>query len=231
MSVSVDDAASIEETVESMQLALPSNGFHREPRCRVCRNDLVRTKVNHLLATGASYTMVLRALGEDNAALDKCDQVTIDSIRNHTTRHFPVQNAARATDREILERRAREAQIDFVEGIATAITPMALLETVMVKGYETLVDPDSQVDVKTGMIAACRLQELIDARAGQPDVAGMLAEVGRVIEVVRTFIPSEKWPEVQAALRGETPIRQQQAKPVEGIRMVDIDDMPDEDGN
>jgi hypothetical protein len=45
---------------------------------------------------------------------------------------------------------------------------MALLETVMVKGYETLVDPDTEVDVKTGMSAACRLQELIDRRAGQP---------------------------------------------------------------
>jgi hypothetical protein len=108
---------------------------------------------------------------------------------------------------------------------------MALLETVMVKGYETLVDPDTTVDVKTGMIAACRLQELIDSRAGQPDVAGMRAEMDRIIKVVRTFIPSERWPEVQAALRGETPIRRQQAKSVEGIRMVNIDDVPDDDGS
>ena len=41
----------------------------------------------------------------------------------------------------------------------------------MVKGYETLVDPDTKVDVKTGMLAACRLQELIDSRADQPDMA------------------------------------------------------------
>jgi hypothetical protein len=51
----------------------------------VCRNDGVRRKVNDLLATGSSYAMVLRALGQDNAELDKCDRVTIDSIRNHTT--------------------------------------------------------------------------------------------------------------------------------------------------
>ena len=55
---------------------------------------------------------------------------------------------------------------------------------------------------------------LIHARAGQADMAGIMAEMGRVIEVVRTFIPSEKWPEVQAALRGDAPIRQQQSKPV-----------------
>ena len=47
-------------------------------------------KVNHMLATGASYAMVVRALGEDNAKLAKCDRVTIDSIRTHTTKHFPV---------------------------------------------------------------------------------------------------------------------------------------------
>ena len=38
--------------------------------------------------------MILRALGEDNATLDKCDRVTIDSIRRHAARHFPVQQVA-----------------------------------------------------------------------------------------------------------------------------------------
>jgi hypothetical protein len=211
---------------------LPStNGFHLEPRCRVCRNDLVRKKVNDLLASGASYAMILRALGHDNAALDKRDRVTVDSIRNHTARHFPVQQVARATYREILERRAKENNIDFIEGVATAITPLAFLETVMVKGYETLVDPDTTVDVKTGMIAAGRLQELIDSRAGQPDMTGMLAEMRHIIETVRTFVPRERWPELQAALRGEAPIqRQQQSAPVGGVRMVAIDDTPDQDG-
>ena len=42
------------------------NGFHLEPRCRICRNDSMRTKVNDLLGDGASYAMVLRALGDDN---------------------------------------------------------------------------------------------------------------------------------------------------------------------
>jgi hypothetical protein len=122
------------------------------------------------------------------------------------------------------------SSVDFVEGVATAITPMALLETVMVKGYQTVVDPDTNVDLKTAMLAACRLQELIDSREGEPDIVGMRVEMGRIIEVVRTFVPSERWPEVQAALRGDAPIPRPQAQTVEGIRMVDIDDEPDEDG-
>ena len=71
--------------------------------------------------------MILRALQYDNDQLDTPDRVTIDSIRNHTARHFPVQNVAKATYRAILERRAKENGVDFVKGVATAITPMAFL--------------------------------------------------------------------------------------------------------
>ena len=42
------------------------------------------------------------------------DRVTVDSVRNHAARHFPVQNVARATYRQILERRAEGNGIDFV---------------------------------------------------------------------------------------------------------------------
>ena len=86
----------LDETAALNGLTPRNNGFHLEPRCRVCRNDTLRIKVNNLLASGASYAMILRALGDDNATLDKPDLVTIDSIRNHTARHFPVQNVAKA---------------------------------------------------------------------------------------------------------------------------------------
>ena len=133
-------ATPVDEIMESSALAPRINGFHLEPRCRVCRNDVLRKKVNDMLATGASYAMVLRALGEDNAELDKCDRVTIDSIRTHTTKHFPVQSVAKATYRAILERRARENQVDFVDGVAIALTPIAFYEVVMNKAFRTLVD-------------------------------------------------------------------------------------------
>ena len=186
----------VDKTTESIEFAACINGFHLEPRCRVCRNDQVRQKVNDLLATGASYAMISRALEEDNATLDKGDRVTIDSIRNHTVRHFPVQSVARATYRDILERRARENSVDFIKGVATAITPMAFYETVIVKGYETLVDSDTTVDVSTGMIAAGRLQALIDSRAGQPDMAHIMVQVTHIIEAVKSTVPREMWGEI-----------------------------------
>jgi hypothetical protein len=231
MSVSEAFPGVVDESVQSMELAPGINGFHLEPRCRVCRNDQVRTKVNDLLASGASYAMVLRALGDDNTTLEQGGRVTIDSIRNHATRHFPVQQVARATYREILERRAKENSVDFIEGVATAITPLAVLETVMVKGYQTLVDEHTSVSYRDAMEAALKLNEIARKDEGAMDRARILADMGRIIEVVRTFIPSERWPDVQAALRGEAPTSARTSEPVEGVRIVDIDDASDKDGN
>ena len=195
MSVSQALATPVDDTVESMAL-VPRNGFHLEPRCRVCRNDLVRKKVNDLLASGASYAMIVRALGEDNAELDKCDRVTIDSVRNHCGRHFPVQNVAKATYREILERRAQENHIDFVEGVATALTPIAFFETVMVKSYETLVDSDTKVDVNTGIVAAGRLQSLIDSRDYDHELLVMKVQMAQICDAVKSTVPQEMWGEI-----------------------------------
>jgi hypothetical protein len=216
---------------EPVEISPSINGFHVEPRCRVCRDDGMREKVNGLLARGSSFAMVLRALGEHQTVAAKGDRVTIDSIRNHAARHFPVQQAARATYREIVERRAQEAHIDFVNGVATALTPMALYECVMNEAFRRLVDGAADVSVDTGLRAADKLQALIDARAAGADMADMRVQIGRIIDVMRTYIPSDRWPEVQAALRRDVPVhrQQQQTCPDEGIRMVAIDDTPDEE--
>jgi hypothetical protein len=188
-------ATSVDEIMESSAL-VPRNGFHLEPRCRVCRNDVLRKKVNDMLATGASYAMVLRALGEDNAKLDKRDRVTIDSVRNHCGRHFPVQSVAKATYREILERRAQANGVDFVEGVATAITPIAFFETIMVKSYETLVDSNTKVDVNAGMVAAGRLQSLIDSRDYSHDLLVMKVQMAAICDAVKSTVPQEMWGEI-----------------------------------
>ena len=146
--------------------------------------------------------MVLRTLEQDNAKLDQRDRVTIDSIRHHTKRHFPVQHVAKATYRAILERRAQENGVDFVKGVATAITPMAFFETVMVKGYKTLVDPGTKVDVNTGMIAAARLQALIESRASGTSMVDMWVKMGRIIDAIHSSVPEELWREILRKIDG-----------------------------
>jgi hypothetical protein len=202
MTVSETVADSFGEIVDSIELPALLHDIHIEPRCRICRNDRVRKKINDMLATGLSYAMILRATADDNAKLEKPDRVTIDSIRNHTARHFPVQNVAQATYRRILERRAQENGVDFVNAVATAITPMAFYETVMVKGYATLVDPDTHVDVNTGMIAAGRLQALIESRASGTCMAEMMAQLDRIIRAIHDSVPEELWDEILHKIDG-----------------------------
>jgi hypothetical protein len=199
--MTVSATASVEEINEPpLQFGGSIERFHLEPRCRVCRNDDLRRRVNGLLATGWSYAMIVRALEVDNASLDKRDQVTIDSVRNHSARHFPVQNAAQSTYRQILEQRAEQNGIDFVTGVATALTPMAFFEIVMLKAFEALVDPDTKVDVSAGMVAAGRLQSLLDSRTEQPDLTKLRRKVTQIGEVIRTTVPQEMWAEIVSKL-------------------------------
>ena len=149
-----------------------------------------------MLATGASYAMVVRALGEDNAKLAKCDRVTIDSVRTHSAKHFPVQNVAKATYRQILERRAKANGVDFVKGVATAITPWAFYEVVMAKSYETLVDSDTKVDVNTGIVAAGRLQSLIDSGDDGRELLLLKVQLGWIQTAVKSIVPQEMWGEI-----------------------------------
>ena len=53
------------ETAPFNELATRINGLPLEPRCRVCRNDALRQRVNDLLSGGASYAMILRTLEPD----------------------------------------------------------------------------------------------------------------------------------------------------------------------
>jgi hypothetical protein len=181
------------EAADSVELAPRINGFRLEPRCRVCRNDQVRKKVNEMLAAGASYAHVVRALGEHNANCDRRDQVTIDSVRNHCARHFPVQQVARATYRDILERRAEQNRVDFVNGVATALTPLAFFEIVMNKAFRNLVDDDTEVSVDTGLRAAEKLQSLLEKCEQGDEIAEMRVQFHRIVGAVKAVVPEEMW--------------------------------------
>jgi len=136
-----------------------------------------------------------------------------------------VQNVAKATYREILERRAKENGVDFVKGVATAITPMAFYETVMAKGYENLVDSNTKVDVNTGMIAAGRLQALIESRASGTSMADMLVRMSRIINAVKDTVPESMWPEIARKIQGGD----EASEPLEDEAVFDPDDDPFDD--
>ena len=166
----------------------------------MCRNDVLRKKVNDHLATGASYAMIVRALAADNAELDTRDRVTLDSVRTHATKHFPVQSVAKAAYRDIVERRAQENRVDFVEGVATALTPLAFFEVVMAKAFRTLVDDGTEVSVETGLRAAEKLQSVLDGRERGTDILEMKVQLYQIGQAVRPVVPQSMWAAIIAKL-------------------------------
>ena len=103
------------------------------------------------------------------------------STRSEPTapKHFPVQSVAKATYRDIVERRAQENRIDFIEGVATALTPLAFFEVVMAKAFRTLVDDRTEVSVETGLRAAEKLQSVLDGRERGTDVLELKVQLGQ----------------------------------------------------
>jgi hypothetical protein len=192
MTLSQALATPVDEIMGSMELA-PHNGFHLEPRCRICRNDGMRRKVNQMLAIAAPYAGIVRALAADNAELDTRDRITLDSIRTHATRHFPVQSVAKATYRDIVERRAQENRNDFIEGLATALTPVAFYEVVMAKAFSTLVDDGTEVSVETGLRAAEKLQSVLDGRDRGTEVLELKVALDLTRQAVRAVVPESMW--------------------------------------
>ena len=92
--------------------------------------------------------------------------------------------------------------IDFIEGVATAITPIAFFETVMVRSYENLVDSDTRVDVNTGIVAAGRQQSLIDSRDYGHDLLVMKVQMDAICDAVKSTLPQEMWGEIIEKLDG-----------------------------
>jgi hypothetical protein len=62
------------------------------------------------------------------------------------------------------------------------------------------------VDVNTGMIAAGRLQALIESRAGRTRMVDMWAQMSRIIEVMHHFVPEERHEELLRQLEWQGPV-------------------------
>jgi hypothetical protein len=67
----------------------------------------------------------------------------------------------------------------------------------------TLVDEQTNVSYRDGMAAALELAEALRQAEGEYDIVQMNVQLGRMINAVKEFIPEEKWPELQARLRGQ----------------------------
>lgn len=174
--------------------------FRPESRCKVCVSESSDV-VNKMLAHAMTYQDIYRSLEPLNKILPASQRITYDSIWTHAKKHFPIEQAAGAVYRRLVERRAEEYKKDFVNGVGGALTPMAYLDVVQQKGFENLVDDKTVVSVETGMRAAERLHQLSreDDNRGN-DVAETMLKLQRVIEAVKAHVPEDIWPQIIAAV-------------------------------
>lgn len=93
--------------------------------------------------------------------------------------------------------------MDFIEGLATAITPLAMLDVVMIKGFRTLVDDDTVVDYRDGVAAALKLHELTRKDAGVVEAAEIMARQNRIIAAMREMVPERYHDAIMARIDGK----------------------------
>lgn len=223
----------IDKTVEKwIQQAQQEGKLEMGPsqsnRCRICKDPVIMSLINKMIARGFSYPDILDTLGAHNRYLvrEGKPKITKACLYNHRTKHFDVQSPAGAVLRKIQEESAIKYGQDWDEGFGTILNAYSYYQTMMVKGYEAMISPSYVVDPLEGAKAATKIYDMQRADAGEYDRARMLADVGRIVEAARTLLPEEQWPAFQALLRGERIVDTKQAA-VEAVRMIDIDDTPD----
>lgn len=191
----------VQQQVDELRVAGKLYTFNPETRCRVCQSQDSQDLVNTLLAHGLTYSAILKCLKPVNAARRKNAQITKASLYWHQKNHFNTQEPARAIYRQIMEERAKEHELNFVEGMTTAVNAMSYLETMMVKGYKKLTDDNfDNVSVTDGMAAAVKLHELTRKDAGLAEAAKAMNEMNRIIAAVKEVVPERYFNAILARL-------------------------------
>lgn len=191
----------VQKQVDELRVAGKLYTFNPETRCRVCQSQDSLDLVNTLLANGLTYAAIMKCLKPVNATRRKNNQITKASLYWHQKNHFNTQEPARAIYRQIMEDRAKEHEINFIEGTTTAINAMSYLETMMVKGYKKLTDENfDNVSVDMGMNAAIKLHEMTRKEAGLAEAAKAMNEMNRIIAAVKEVVPERYFNQILARL-------------------------------
>lgn len=184
-------------------------------RCAVCTaGEEVVTFVNRVIVGGATYADAHRALAVVNDArvTTGLPEIGYQSVLRHGRDHLPAKSAA---IREIVERRARAAQLDVEEGTTNIITMAAYAEAMMTKAFQDM----SGVDVTPGegLQAVKFLHQLMQAERGSVGLETAFAELGYLIEAVKESVPQQYWSIITAKIEEKR-----------GSRVIDAEVQEDE---
>lgn len=191
----------VQQQVDELRVAGKLYTFNPETRCRICCSQDALDLVNTLISHGLTYAAIMRCLGPVNAARRKNNKITKASLYWHQKNHFNTQEPAKAVYRQIMEDRAKEHELNFIEGTTTGVNAMSYLETMMVKAYKKLTDDNfDNVSVEMGMNAAVKLHDMTRKDAGLAEAAKAMNEMNRIINAVKEVVPEQYYNQILAML-------------------------------
>lgn len=210
----------IDEAVEREILALSEEQrvdlFKPATQCRVCNTEGASEVANKMLSYGATYQDIMDVLKPLNLRRPKNDQITVSSIGHHARNHFPLEEAASAVYRKLIEKRAAEAEKDFINGVGGAVTALGFLDIVVQKGLENIVQEDITVSPDTAIRAAKEIATIEAQRdSNDADIADIMVKMNAVIDAVREEADPETWERIVSRLNGEDPPSQPEVLEVE----------------
>lgn len=170
----------------------------RGTRCALClAGPEVVEFANKLIVSGARYADVYRALtaiNEARAALDQ-PEISYQTVQRHGRDHLPAKHAA---IREIVERRARAAQINVDEGTANILTVAAYAEAMYTKAFQDMAD--AEVSPAEGLQAVKFHHQLMQSERGNVGMETAFAELGYIIEAVKESVPPQLFAQIVARI-------------------------------
>jgi len=152
---------------------------------------------NRMISSGTRYAEVHRALSVINEAraTEGLPEIGYQTVQRHGRDHLPARDAV---IREIVERRARAAQLDVDEGTANILTVRAYAEAMMTKAMQNV--SETEVSMVEGLQAAKFLHQLESADRGNVGIETAFAELGYIIEAVKEFVPPALFAQIVARI-------------------------------
>lgn len=178
------------KTPDALDIIQQAGMTHVEPRCNICKST-ARTKVDRLLAAQFSYTAVAEELVENHPDFQG---KVLDSVRKnverHSKSHLDVKNKA---IREIVERRAREQGILLETATGKITSGRALLDLVVDRATEQIINPDSKVKYADALEAVKMLED-VQRQEYLAELERMTRQVMAISQAVKEMVPESMLP-------------------------------------
>ncbi len=180
-------------------------GYTTHARCHVCCEPESYRHVNKLIASGYTNRSIVESCDGINARRKENGDnrlINAKGVWVHRQRHFNVDDPAQSIYREIAERRALEADRDYINGVGHILTPYAVMETIMVKGYAGVATQYTPITVMETLAAAAKLQEFASKDAGTRKMADLVMQMDRIVTAMMEVVPEEYHQAILAKVEG-----------------------------